>query len=253
MSFDAVAAEAYDGFMGRYSRPLAEAFVDFARLPETGRALDVGCGTGALTAVLVGRFGQTEVAAVDPSPQFVEATAARFHWADVRHGTAEALPFDDDLFDATLAELVFHFMTDAAAGAREMVRVTRPGGVVAACVWDLENARGPYSPFLRAVEEVTDRRPPAPRPGTSRGDLVDLFADAGCLDVAESELMVEVEHPDFDEWWQPHTLGIGSTAGQLAGFDDDTVAAVRERARELIGEGPLRLSATAWAARGIVP
>jgi len=253
MSFDAVAAEAYDGFMGRYSRPLAEAFVDFARLPETGRALDVGCGTGALTAVLVGRFGQTEVAAVDPSPQFVEATAARFHWADVRHGTAEALPFDDDLFDATLAELVFHFMTDAAAGAREMVRVTRTGGVVGACVWDLENARGPYSPFLRAVGEVTGRQPPPPRPGTSRGDLADLFADAGCLDVVEGELTVEVEHPDFDEWWRPHTLGIGSTAGQLAGLDDETVAAVRERARQFLGDGPIRVAATAWAARGVVP
>jgi len=134
-----------------------------------------------------------------------------------------------------------------------MVRVTRPGGVVAACVWDLENARGPYSPFLLAVEEMTGRHPPPARPGTSRGDLVDLFADAGCLDVAASELMVEVEHPDFDEWWHPHTLGIGSTAKQLDGLDETTLASVRERARDLIGEGPIRISATAWAARGIVP
>ncbi|NYE21247.1 class I SAM-dependent methyltransferase [Microbacterium immunditiarum] len=253
MSFDDVAAQAYDGFMGRYSRPLAEVFVEFARFPETGRALDVGCGTGALTEVLARRFGQTEVAAADPSPGFVAATAARFPWADVRHGSAEELPFDDDLFDATLAELVFHFMTDAAAGAREMVRVTRPGGVVAACVWDLENARGPYSPFLRAVEEVTGRQPPPPRPGTSRGDLVGLLTEAGCRDVVEGELTVEVEHPDFDEWWHPHTLGIGSTSGQLAGLDEATVASVRERAHELVGDGPIRISATAWAARGIAP
>ena len=141
MSFD-VAAEAYDRFMGRYSRRSPSSSSKARRLPPEGRALDVGCGPGALTEQLAARFGETEVAGVDPSESFVAAAAARHPWADIRHGVAEHLPFDDGTFTATLAELVVHFMTDAAAGAREMVRVTRPGGVVAACVWDFAGERG---------------------------------------------------------------------------------------------------------------
>src|SRR6478752_4106568 len=153
MSFD-VAAEAYDSFMGRYSRPLAALFADSARLPRAGRALDVGCGPGALTEELARRFGETEVAGVDPSESFVAAAMARHPWADIRHGFAEQLPFDDEIFDATLAELVVHFMTDAATGVREMVRVTRPGGVVAACVWDFAGDRAPQSIFYSALGHV---------------------------------------------------------------------------------------------------
>src|SRR6478609_1938776 len=180
MSFD-VAAEAYDRFMGRYSRPLAELFVESARLPPDGRALDVGCGPGALTEQLAARFGETEVAGVDPSESFVAAAAARHPWADIRHGVAEHLPFDDDTFDATLAELVVHFMTDAAAGAREMVRVTRAGGVVAACVWDFAGGRAPQTLFFTAlgavVAGIDDE---TNRVGARSGDLGALLTEAGC-------------------------------------------------------------------------
>src|SRR6478752_7135835 len=126
MSFD-VPAEAYDAFMGRYSAPLAEVFADFADLPDAGRVLDVGCGTGALTTVLARRFGESEVAAADPSSSFL----------------------------AALAELVVHFMSDPVAGLREMRRVTRPGGVVAACVWDFRGGRAPQSRFFEALRAVT--------------------------------------------------------------------------------------------------
>ena len=174
MTFD-VAADAYDGFMGRFSVPLADLFVDFAQLPLSGRALDVGCGTGALTAVLASRFGPTEVAAVDPSASFVSAIAERFPWVDVRHGHAEDLPFEDDAFTAVMAELVVHFMVDASAGAKEMVRVTRPGGVVAVCVWDFAGGRAPQSTFFRgfadAVEGVDDE---SDRIGARAGDLAGL-------------------------------------------------------------------------------
>ena len=157
MSFD-VAAEAYDRFMGQYSAPLAEVFADFAQLPEGGRALDVGCGTGALTSVLARRYGESEVAAVDPSASFVDAVAKRLPWADVRHGHAEDLPFDDHVFAATLAELVVHFMADPIAGVREMRRVTHPGGVIAACVWDFQGGRAPQSRFFAALREATGSR-----------------------------------------------------------------------------------------------
>jgi ubiquinone/menaquinone biosynthesis C-methylase UbiE len=251
MSFD-VAAAAYDAFMGRFSAPLAERFVEWARPPDGGRALDVGCGTGALTAVLSRRFGASEVAGVDPSSSFVEAAAARFHLADIRHGTAEALPFEDDVFSATLAALVVHFMTDAAAGAREMVRVTRPGGVVAACVWDFVGGRAPQTRFFRAFADVVpDVEDETGRLGGREGDIVRLLSRAGCREVEQGELTVEVEYAGFDEWWEPYTRGVAPAGQQLARLDEPTRTRVRARALELVGDQPFTVEATAWAARGI--
>ncbi|GAA2973671.1 ubiquinone/menaquinone biosynthesis C-methylase UbiE [Microbacterium terrae] len=252
MSFD-VAAEAYDSFMGRFSMPLADIFVDWARLPTSGRALDVGCGTGALTAVLAHRFGETEVAGVEPSASFVDATAARFPWADIRHGTAEQLPFDDHLFTATLAQLVVHFMTDAAAGVREMVRVTRPGGVVAACVWDVENDRAPHAVFLAAAHAETGGSLEAPRIGTRRGDLRRLLEGAGCRDVEDGEISVTSGYRGFDEWWASQTLKVGPSAVALAGLDDDGIARVRAATRAHWPDGPFTVTGTAWVARGVAP
>jgi ubiquinone/menaquinone biosynthesis C-methylase UbiE len=250
MTFD-VAAGMYDGFMGRFSAPLAEVFVEWARLPAEGRALDVGCGTGSLTAVLSRRFGESEVAAVDPSASFVDATAARFPWADVRHGRAEALPFADHVFAATLAELVVHFMTDAAAGAREMVRVTRPGGVVAACVWDIENRRPPHAVFLGAVAAETGLQADPLRMGMRRGDLVGLLEKAGCREVVEGELTITSEFASFDEWWSSTARPVGPIAAALEALDADGLARVRAATRSHWGEGPFEVTGTAWAARGI--
>lgn len=253
MSFD-VAAEAYDALMGRFSAPLAERFADWARLPRDGRALDVGCGTGALTSVLAARFGETEVAGVDPSASFVEAAASRFPWADLRHGTAEALPFDDDLFAATLAELVVHFMTDAAAGVREMARVTRPGGVVAVCVWDFAGGRAPQSRFFESLRTVkADADDETDRVGAHEGDLTALLRDAGCLDVVESELSVSVDFADFGDWWAPYTRGVSPAGAQLAALAPEDRERVRRHAHEIMGDGPFTVEATAWAARGIAP
>ncbi|MEO5985534.1 MAG: class I SAM-dependent methyltransferase, partial [Candidatus Limnocylindria bacterium] len=135
MAFD-VAAEAYDRFMGRYSQQLSPQLADLAGITAGQRALDVGCGPGSLTEELVARLGADRVAAVDPSAPFVQAAASRHPGVDVRKASAESLPYEDDTFDATLAQLVVHFMDDPVAGIREMRRVTRPVGVVAASVWD---------------------------------------------------------------------------------------------------------------------
>lgn len=253
MSFD-VAAEAYDRFMGRYSGPLAVVFADSVRLPETGRALDVGCGPGALTAVLTARYGPDQVAGVDSSESFVAAAHARFPWADVRHGIAEELPFDDHTFDATLAELVVHFMTDATAGAREMVRVTRPGGVVAACVWDFPGGRAPQSTFFSALGSVVAGiDDESDRAGASDGELVRLLAGAGCSDVEQTELTVAVDYPTFDDWWEPYTLGVSPAGKQLAALSGADRERVRLRCLELLPAAPFTVTATAWSARGIAP
>ena len=250
MSFE-VPAEAYDTFMGRYSRPLAEVFAEFAGLPEDGRVLDVGSGTGALTTVLARRFGESEVAAVDPSASFVATAAARFPWVDVRHGHAEELPFDDHVFAATLAQLVVHFMGDPAVGVGEMRRVTRPGGVVAACVWDFEGGRAPQSRFFQALREVTGAAADeSDRAGARRGQLGALLEQAGCNDVVEGELTIEQAFEGFDEWWEPYTLGVAPAGAQLAALDDAGRDRVRDAARALFPPGPFTVAVTAWAARG---
>src|ERR687898_491791 len=140
--------------MGRYSVPLACEFADFAAVSPGQRVLDVGCGPGALTAELVARLGPDAVSAVDPSESFVEAARERPPGVSVQRAAAEQLPFGDEEFDATLAQLVVHFMADPVAGLREMARVTRNDGVVAACVWDHAGGTGPLSVFWEAAREL---------------------------------------------------------------------------------------------------
>ena len=251
MSFSA-GPEAYDRFMGRYSTPLAPRFADFASIGEAQRVLDVGCGPGALTGELVSRFGADAVAAVDPSPGFVEAAGRRNPGVDVRRAEAESLPFDDGSFDAALAQLVVHFMTDPAAGIAEMRRVTRDGGVVTACVWDHAGGAGPLARFWDAAREldpgVADE---SDLPGAREGDLERLLHEAGLGDVEERLLIVEVEHGSFDEWWEPFTLGVGPAGAYVQGLAEDARDRLRERCRELHPDAPFAVSASAWAARGV--
>src|SRR3954452_19818755 len=154
MAFDG-AAEAYDRFMGRYSSPLATELLAGSALTPGERVLDVGCGPGVLTQRLVAVLGADRVAAVDPSLPFVEAVRQRLPGVEVAQSVAEDLPFEDDTFDHALAQLVVPFMSDPVAGLREMRRVTRPGGTVAATAWNnAADGTGPLSPFWRAVEAV---------------------------------------------------------------------------------------------------
>jgi ubiquinone/menaquinone biosynthesis C-methylase UbiE len=146
MSF-VVPADFYDRFMGRYSRLLAPVFADFVGVEPPRRALEVGCGPGALTTELVGRLGAESVTAIDPSEPFVAAAKERHPGVDVRQASAESLPFDDGSFDTALAQLVVHHMSDPVAGLVEMGRVTAAGGTVGACVWDFEGGRAPLTRF----------------------------------------------------------------------------------------------------------
>ncbi|MDQ4035555.1 MAG: class I SAM-dependent methyltransferase, partial [Chloroflexota bacterium] len=247
MSFD-VAADAYDRFMGRYSRPLAPLLADFAGVIDGQRVLDVGCGPGALTAELTRRLGAANVSAVDPSEPFVAAARARNPGVDVRRASAEQLPFADAEFDAALAQLVVHFMTDPVAGLAEMARVTRPDGVVAACVWDHAGGMGPLGAFWRAAREldaaVTDESALA---GARQGHLVELFVAAGLRDVEETVLSADLEHATFDEWWEPFTQGVGPAGSYVAGLDMDRRAELRERCRRSLPAAPFVIPARAWA------
>jgi len=252
MTFE-VAADAYDRFMGRYSTPLGPVFADFAGVTAGQRVLDVGCGPGALTAELVARVGAESVSAADPSEPFVEAARARFPGVRVELAPAEDMPFEDDAFDAALAQLVVQFMADATAGVREMARVTRPGGTVAACVWDLAGGRAPLSPFWAAARELDPNQSgEALLVGTGQGQLTELFAEAGFEDIREDAISVSLEHETFEDWWEPFTLGVGPAGAYAARLDDETRAELREHAREQLPPAPFVLTAQAWAASGRV-
>jgi SAM-dependent methyltransferase len=251
MSF-AVAAASYDRFMGRYAVPLAPSFADFASVSEGQRVLDVGCGPGALTAELVGRLGAGSVTAVDPSEPFVEAAQERNPGVSVQQASAESLPFEDDSFDAALAQLVVHFMSDPVAGLQEMARVTRAGGVVAACVWDLAGGRAPLSPYWTAAHEIDPEVMDESRlAGAREGHLTELFEEAGLREVEETSLEVGAEHPTFEAWWEPFTLGVGPAGAHAASLDEERRAAVRELARKQLPEPPFTLTIYAWAASGV--
>jgi SAM-dependent methyltransferase len=248
MTFE-VSADTYARFMGEYSDPLGAAFADFAGVHEGQRVLDVGCGPGPLTAHLVARVGADHVSAIDPSQSFVQASRLRFPDADVRQGSAEKLPFAADGFDAALAQLVVHFMTDPTAGLREMARVVKPGGVVAACVWDLVDGRGPFADFWAAAADLDPEVGDDVRPGGREGQLQELFAAAGMTDVEPTALVVRRQFATFDDWWEPYTYGIGPVGAFVAGLDDATRESVRRRCAERFPIEPIEISATAWAVR----
>src|SRR5215831_8551111 len=238
MSFD-VSAGAYLRFMGRYSEPLAAQFADLAGVHPGQRLLDVGCGPGALTAELVGRAGADAVSAVEPSASFAAAARERLPGVDIRQAAAEQLPFSDDTFDAALAQLVVHFMADPVTGLREMGRVTRPGGVVSACVWDHAGGRGPLTSFWRAVGELDPSAPDeSGLAGVREGHLAELFARAGLGGVRATTLTVRVRHATFEQWWQPFTLGVGPAGDYVASLTGQRRQRLRERCRERLGGGP---------------
>jgi SAM-dependent methyltransferase len=251
VSFE-VGADAYGRFMGRYSGPLAPRFAVLAGLREGQRALDVGCGTGVLTAELVARLGAPAVSAIDPSESFVEAVRQRLPDVDVRRGAAEALPFPDGGFDCALAQLVVHFMTDPVVGLSEMARVTRPMGVVAACVWDHAGGSGPLSLFWRAVLELDPQaRDESGLAGAREGHLAQLFTAAGLREIESSVLTVRVRFANFDVWWEPFTLGVGPAGDYVARLDATQRDQLRAHcARLLPRRTPFDITASAWAAYG---
>ena len=219
------------------------------------RVLDVGCGPGGLTVELAARVGAANVAAIDPAPQFVVACRERVPEADVREGVAEQLPWADGTFDKSLSSLVVAFMRDADRGIAEMGRVTRPGGTVAACMWDI--AGGGMTMlriFWSAAREVDpavegERR----RAGTSEGDLVARFERAGLHDVAGSTLMARADYAGFEDFWRPFTFAVGPAGEYLASLSDEQQTQIREACRAQLPDGPFALEANAWCAVGVVP
>lgn len=247
---------AYDSFMGRYSRRLAPLFADAAAVTPGQRALDVGCGPGALTGELVARLGPASVIAIDPSEPFVADCAARHPGVVVRRGTAESTGVDDAGVDVALAQLVLHFVAQPEAAARELVRVVRPGGIVAACVWDFEDGMAMLRLFWDAALAVDPAAPDEAR--TLRfgrpGEIVELFEQAGLTDVEESTLVVAESYTGFDDLWSGFEQGIGPAGAWLVSQPDDVRQRVRQELVARVGapDGPFSLQAVARCATGTV-
>jgi SAM-dependent methyltransferase len=172
---------------------------------------------------------------------------------EVREASAEDLPFADDSFDVSLAQLVVHFMADPVAGLREMARVTRRDGIVAACVWDFGGGRGPLGPFWEAVREADSNAVDESNlAGAREGHLAELFEAAGITRVEEATLVASRSYATFDDWWEPFTRGVGPGGAYIAGLDARQKTELRERCRSMLPAGPIDLTAAAWAARGVV-
>jgi SAM-dependent methyltransferase len=251
----AIPGSDYDRFMGRYSTRLAPLFAEFAGTASGMRVLDVGCGPGALTAELVRRVGQPNVAGIEPSSSFFDACRERFPDADIRAGAAEHLPWSDGSFDAALSQLVLSFVDDADRVGAEMRRVVRAGGTLAACMWLggtgmqmghlFWEAATALEPSLRDRELGSYRR---------EGEIAALFRRVGLHEVSETVLEVRVSYRDFDEFWQPMLHAAGSIGSYISSISDSRRDAIRELIRERLGrpEHAFELSGRASAARGRV-
>jgi ubiquinone/menaquinone biosynthesis C-methylase UbiE len=248
------AAESYDRFMGRYTTTLAPALVDAAGVTRGMKVLDVGSGPGGLTRELAARVGGENVAAIDPAAQFAKACRERNPGVDARQGVAESLPWEDASFDAALACLVIGFMEDADQGVREMARVTRAGGSVAACMWDIAGGgMTMLRTFWSAARELDpDVAGERTRAGVSEGDIAQRFTKAGLQDVVHGALEARADYADFDDFWEPFTFGVGPAGQHLASLPDDRRVALREMCRAAVPAGSFSLTARAWYARGTV-
>jgi ubiquinone/menaquinone biosynthesis C-methylase UbiE len=247
-----VAADAYYSFMGRYSVLLSPQLADLATVRAGPRALDVGCGPGALTSELVARLGADAVVAADPSQSFVAAARERNPGVEVVRAAAEDLPFGDDTFDVVLAQLVVHFMADPVAGLREMARVCRSGGIVAACVWDHAGRKGPLGIFWEAAKRLKDATPDeSGLAGVREGHLAELFHEAGLRDVQRTSLRADLRHATFEEWWEPFMAGVGPAGAYVASLDPAQQEVLRDACRDLLPEAPFVVPARAWVAWGL--
>jgi len=249
---------AYERYMGRWSQLAGGSFLDWIALPTGLRWLDVGCGNGAFTEMLVDRCAPLSVHGIDPSEgQLAYArTRPASRLAEFRQGDAMALPFTDDSFDAAVMPLVIFFVPDPPRGVAEMARVVRASGLVTAYGWDLTGGGFPYHGLQEEIRALGGTVPLPPSPEASRLDVLhDLWTGAGLTDVETRAIAVERSFDDFDDYWTT-ILGGPSVRGALATMTPEQIAVLktRMRARLVAGNGG-RISCTAHAnaVKGRVP
>jgi SAM-dependent methyltransferase len=256
MSANEQATVPYDRHVGRYGAELADGLMKFACIEGDERVLDVGCGTGVLTAALARAVGAKNVAGIDVSRSALETCRARVRGADVRLAGAEELPFGDNEFDAVLAQLVVTLVDDSAGAVREMARVARPGGVVAAAVWHSDEM-----PLLRAYWEAAAAVAPDKLEEVDDGAQIgvndpqvlrQLWVGAGLNEVAIGEIAASADYEDFDDLWFAFAAGVGFSGHLYASLEPERQHALRADAYRRLGSprGSFRLAAQAWTISG---
>jgi ubiquinone/menaquinone biosynthesis C-methylase UbiE len=263
-SFNVHDASGYEQLMGRWSKKLAPVFIDFAGLADGENILDVGCGTGSLTFALTKFADLGQITAIDYSPIFVEAANQRNTdpRITIQQADACALPFADDTFDRALALLVLHFVPDAGKAVAEMRRVVRPGGVVAAVVWDHLGGMSGMRMMVDTVAALSEggrklRNRYCFQPMMQPGEMKQTFVNQGLVDVAQTELMVRMDYQNFDDYWAPIAAGEGPLGKFIATLDETerarTDAAVRDAYEAGRADGPSSFANVACTCRGAVP
>jgi ubiquinone/menaquinone biosynthesis C-methylase UbiE len=263
-SFNVNDATGYEQLMGRWSQKLAPLFIDFAGVAAGEKILDVGCGTGSLTFALARAADLGEIAAIDYSPVFV-AEAIRRNTdprINIRQADACALPFEGGTFDRALALLVLHFVPEAGKAVAEMRRVVRPGGVVAAAVWDHLGGMPGMRMMVDTVAALSEsgrqlRARYCFQPMMQPGEMKRTFVEQGLVDVEETQLMIRMDYQNFDDYWTPIAAGEGPLGKYVATLDaaerTRTGAAVRDAYEAGRPDGPRSFANVAWACRGIAP
>ena len=244
-------SDGYERFMGRWSRRLAPLFVTFAGVTGGDRVLDVGSGTGALSAAAAA-IESVQVTGIEPAAAYVRYAQERLD-GHFEVGDAMALPFADDSFDRTLAMLVLNFVPDPAAALQQMIRVTRPGGVVAATVWDYGEGMQMLRTFWDAavaLEPAAAPRDERHMPLCTRGALTDQWRTHGLHDVDEQPLTIDMAFESFDDFWQPFLGGQGPAGVYVSSLAESARHALESRLRARLDD--LKLCARAWAVRGVV-
>jgi SAM-dependent methyltransferase len=236
-----VGGDAYDDFMGRYARVLAPLFADFAGVETGARALDVGAGTGALTAVLVARGAS--VAAADPSPEFVTVLRERFPTLEVEEAPAESLPWADGVFDVSLAQLVMAFVSDGPAAVAEMARVARR---IAVCMWGIPEV-DMFAAIDRTAAAIGAPNLAEPRRYRTPQEIRDVLAPYG--EVESAELDVSVGYADFEDFWQTLGRGAGPAGQWVASLGREERERAHEELCRQVGapDGSFELQARAFA------
>jgi SAM-dependent methyltransferase len=250
---------AYERFMGRWSHAAGAIFLDWIAPPKDARWLDVGCGTGVFTELVLDRCAPATVIAIDPSAAQIELAQGKpvAQRADFRVADAQALPFADGAFDVVASALVINFISDRARALAEMRRVGRPGGVIAGFVWDFAGSTSPGSPLRRAMRRTGADVPNVPGTETSRLDAIHrLFTQAGLLEIATTTIDATVSFPDFDELWQSQTQSCNPTSKTIAALSESERARLMTALRAELPagtDGGIAYSARANAIKARVP
>lgn len=249
---------AYERYMGKWSQLTGTPFLDWLAPAPGLRWLDVGCGNGAFSEMLVERCEPVSVQGIDPSEAQLAFARTRpaSRVAQFRQGDAMELPFPDDTFDAAVMPLVIFFVPDPARGVAEMARVVCPGGTVTAYAWDMVGGGFPYEALQAEMRGMGIEVRLPPSPGASRIDVMrDLWTGAGLEAVETREITVQRTFADFDDYWAI-ILGGPSVGPQLAAMGPEDIALLQARMRARLpvdATGQITLGARAHAVKGRVP